>query len=267
MSTRRLLFLLLLVFNALAFVAARGWLDSRTPEGETERITDQLNRDRIRLASESPATAPAAAPATAPAVAAAPPAAAAPAIAPAATPAAVPAPAAAVAEPAATRPAPKPANVATTEPARPPAPPGCIAWKDLPAPLAGTLLARLNSLRVTATRSEAALKWWVRIPPQGSREQAERTLARLRAQGVADSFIVPSTAATPFAISLGLFKSEKAAQQLLAQLEARGVRNAGIEARTNPDANRIEARLRPEQASALERLHPAIAPHRTDCVN
>jgi hypothetical protein len=171
----------------------------------------------------------------------------------------------AVAPPAGPAQAPEPKPAASA--AASAAPVGCIAWKDLPPALAATLGARLKALRVTATRSEAAVKWWVRIPPQGSREQAERVVTRLRAQGVSDSFIVPATAPTPFAISLGLFKSEKAAQLLLAQLESKGVRNAGIEVRTNPGASRIEARLRADQASALERLHPALAPHRTDCAS
>jgi hypothetical protein len=262
MSTRPLLLLLLLVFNALAFVVARGWVDGTPPAGEAERLASQLNRERIRLVSELPAAPPSAG-ATSPSAAPAAPPVAAPVAAPVAPPvAAASRPAAASGAEA------KAAEPATASAvARAAAMPGCIAWKNLPPPLAATLVARLNALRVTSTRTEAAVKWWVRIPPQGSREQAERVMTKLRAQGVADSFITPATAPAPFAISLGLFKTEKAAQQLLGQLEARGVRNAGIEVRTNPDASRIEARLRPEQASALERLHPAIAPHRTACAN
>lgn len=259
MSARHLLLLLLLVFNALAFIVARSGMGGPPSAGEAERLAQQLNRERIRLVSELPA-------ALAPAVPASPaaPAAVAPAL--PATPSAVPQ---AVAPPAgpALAPEPKPTAGASASASASAAPVGCIAWKDLPPALAATLGARLKALRVTATRSEAAVKWWVRIPSQGSREQAERVVTRLRAQGVSDSFIVPATAPTPFAISLGLFKSEKAAQQLLAQLESKGVRNAGIEVRTNPGASRIEARLRADQASALERLHPALAPHRTDCAS
>ena len=252
MSARHLLLLLLLVFNALAFIVARSGMGGPPSVGEAERLAQQLNRERIRLVSELPAALAPAAPASPAAVASAPP----------ATPPAVPQ---AVAPPAGPAQAPEPKPAASA--AASAAPVGCIAWKDLPPALAATLGARLKALRVTATRSEAAVKWWVRIPPQGSREQAERVVTRLRAQGVSDSFIVPATAPTPFAISLGLFKSEKAAQLLLAQLESKGVRNAGIEVRTNPGASRIEARLRADQASALERLHPALAPHRTDCAS
>lgn len=257
MSARHLLLLLLLVFNALAFIVARSGMGGPPSAGEAERLAQQLNRERIRLVSELPA-------ALAPAVPASPaaPAAVAPAL--PATPSAVPQ---AVAPPAGPALAPEPKPTAGASASASAAPVGCIAWKDLPPALAATLGARLKALRVTATRSEAAVKWWVRIPSQGSREQAERVVTRLRAQGVSDSFIVPATAPTPFAISLGLFKSEKAAQQLLAQLESKGVRNAGIEVRTNPGASRIEARLRADQASALERLHPALAPHRTDCAS
>ena len=257
MSARHLLLLLLLVFNALAFIVARSGMGGPPSAGEAERLAQQLNRERIRLVSELPAALAPAVPASAAAPAA---------VAPAlpATPSAVPQ---AVAPPAGPALAPEPKPTAGASASASAAPVGCIAWKDLPPALAATLSARLKALRVTATRSEAAVKWWVRIPSQGSREQAERVVTRLRAQGVSDSFIVPATAPTPFAISLGLFKSEKAAQQLLAQLESKGVRNAGIEVRTNPGASRIEARLRADQAGALERLHPALAPHRTDCAS
>ena len=52
MTTLRFLIILLLVLNALAFSALRGWLGSAPPAGEPGRIASQLNPERIRLARE-----------------------------------------------------------------------------------------------------------------------------------------------------------------------------------------------------------------------
>lgn len=52
MTTLRLLIILLLVLNALAFAAARGWLGTAPPAGEPGRIASQLHPERIRLARE-----------------------------------------------------------------------------------------------------------------------------------------------------------------------------------------------------------------------
>lgn len=52
MTTLRFLIILLLVLNALAFAAVRGWLGNAPPAGEPERIAAQLHPERIRLARE-----------------------------------------------------------------------------------------------------------------------------------------------------------------------------------------------------------------------
>ena len=52
MTTLRFLIIPLLVLNALAFSALRGWLGSAPPAGEPGRIASQLNPERIRLARE-----------------------------------------------------------------------------------------------------------------------------------------------------------------------------------------------------------------------
>lgn len=52
MTTLRFLIILLLVLNALAFAAVRGWLGNAPPAGEPGRIASQLHPERIRLARE-----------------------------------------------------------------------------------------------------------------------------------------------------------------------------------------------------------------------
>lgn len=52
MTTLRFLLILLLMLNALAFAALRGWLGQTPAAGEPERVAAQLHPDRIRLANE-----------------------------------------------------------------------------------------------------------------------------------------------------------------------------------------------------------------------
>ena len=66
------------------------------------------------------------------------------------------------------------------------------------------------------------------IPPLGSREAAEKKAQELTRLGVRDFFIIQDQPALRYGISLGVFKSEDAARQLLAQLVTRGVHSARI---------------------------------------
>lgn len=215
MSTLRFLFVVLLALNALAFVAIQGWLGTPAVRGEPERLANQLHPERIRLAGrESPDTPP-----------------------PAATPDAAPAPA--TGAPAVASSA-DPAAAAATPPE---APPLCVAWTGLGADDAERLDAQLRAAGLAPQRSatESPSSWWVRMPPQGGRELAERKARELKALGITDYFIVQDAGPNQFAISLGLFKTEHAANQHLAQLRAKGVRSAGIASR-NLTAYRIEVR-------------------------
>lgn len=68
----------------------------------------------------------------------------------------------------------------------------------------------------------------VYIPPQGSKEAADRKAAELRGLGVSNYFIMSDTSPLRWGISLGVFKSENAAQNQLAALVKQGVRTARV---------------------------------------
>ena len=70
--------------------------------------------------------------------------------------------------------------------------------------------------------------YMVFIPPQGSKEGADRKAGELKQLGVSNYFIMSDSSALPWAISLGVFKSEAAAQKLLAALARQGVHSARI---------------------------------------
>jgi hypothetical protein len=66
------------------------------------------------------------------------------------------------------------------------------------------------------------------MPPQGSKEGADKKAAELRALGVTNYFIMSDNSPLRWAISLGVFKTESAAQNQLAALMKQGVRTARI---------------------------------------
>lgn len=68
----------------------------------------------------------------------------------------------------------------------------------------------------------------VHIPPQGSKEAADRKAAELRALGVTNYFVMSDNSPLRWAISLGVFKTEGAAQNQLAMLLKQGVRTARV---------------------------------------
>lgn len=211
MTTLRFVLILLLLLNALAFAAIKGWLGFVPPRGEPERITNQLHPDRIKLlGANTPASDTSSAPAPA-------------------TP--VPSSVVAAAPPAENEQQREPEQLAATP--VPPSDTQCFFWSGLNASDADRLTALLTAGGLIPRQSsvEVPTSWWVRIPPQGSREEAERRVRELRAQGITDLYIVPDAGPNQFAISLGLFKTEASSNQHLAQLRAKGVRGAGIAVR------------------------------------
>jgi hypothetical protein len=65
--------------------------------------------------------------------------------------------------------------------------------------------------------------YWVYIPPMKKREQIEEKIAQLKEHGVKDYFVVQEKGRWHNAISLGVFKSNEAAQKFLDVLSAKEV--------------------------------------------
>lgn len=68
--------------------------------------------------------------------------------------------------------------------------------------------------------------YWVYIPPVESRSEVDRKIAELRSLGVEEYYAVESQGVMRNAISLGIFKTEEAANAYLERLRERGVRSA-----------------------------------------
>lgn len=117
--------------------------------------------------------------------------------------------------------------------------PVCLAWSHLNAAdadrLSGILKERFAQYSVSRQVVPAEGNgWWVFIPPQAGKSEAEKKAGELRQLGVNDYFIVQE-GVSRYAISLGVFSSEKGAQERLTELKAKGVRSAKITQRPGKD--------------------------------
>jgi hypothetical protein len=105
----------------------------------------------------------------------------------------------------------------------------CVEWGAFSADDAARAAAALAKFDFgdRLSRRDAGESFWVHIP-QKSRADAEKKANELRALGVADFYIVQEAGPVQFAISLGVFKTEEAANNHLAQLRPKGIRSAII---------------------------------------
>jgi hypothetical protein len=218
----KFIFLSLLGINVVLFAFGQGWLGNFKPsEREPARIARQLNTDKLQLLSAASAGALKAGPAPA---------------------TDMPDPPAAQAS----------VLVACTEI-------GSVNERD--ARRLDRLLAPL-ALGDKLTRSEVAVQeigsYMVMIPPLGSKEAADARAAELKELGVTNYFIMNETSAAKWAISLGVFKAETAAQTLLAALGKQGVRGAKIVGRP-VNATRLNYRLRDLEPAARARIDAIVS--------
>jgi hypothetical protein len=135
------------------------------------------------------------------------------------------APAAAASAPAASAP------VAAVPPVAPKAA-SCAEWGEF----SGDDLLRaeqaLSALKLGDKLSQRGVEqdhgYWVYIPPMKKRAQIEKKIAQLKERGVKDYFVVQEKGRWLNAISLGVFKTEEAAQKYLAALQTQDVRSAKL---------------------------------------
>ena len=133
-----------------------------------------------------------------------------------------------------------------------PPPELCRAISGLPQEsaqrLVEFLLGRDAQLKVSQRALLEPTSWWVFVPPQPSKPQAEKKAAELKKFGIDEFFVVQERGPNQFAISLGLFKSEEGANEYLGVLARKGVRSARIQVREAAgDKAIVEARGLPEK--------------------
>jgi SPOR domain len=112
---------------------------------------------------------------------------------------------------------------------------GCMEWGSFTLVDAPRAEQQLQSLalggRLGQRLTEEKAAWWVLIPPQANRQAALKKAAELKSLGVTDYFVVQEDGEHRWALSLGVFRNEDAAQARLSALRQSGVRSAEIRPR------------------------------------
>ena len=142
----------------------------------------------------------------------------------------------------------------------------CLRWEHLAGgeadQLAATLAEKVEGVRVERRAEPAEPSgWWVQVPPLATRAEAERKAGELKQLGAGDLFIMQEAGANYLAISLGVFSSERRAQERLAELKGKGVRSARVLPRPGKESLfALEARGPLESKTEVEELAATLAP-------
>ncbi len=114
----------------------------------------------------------------------------------------------------------------------------CLFWDHLPAAeadrVSSLLASRFPAFTLSRTDGGESGGWWIYIPPQASKAEADKKAGELRQLGVSDYFVVQE-GPNRFAISLGVFSSEKGGQDRYTELKGKGVRSARLMPRPAKD--------------------------------
>lgn len=206
MTIVRTLVFLLLLANLLFLVGGRS-LFGGSPSGEPGRLTAQIDPQKIRLLPAAEAKPP--------------------------PPTDESAPRSEAPGPGAQTPDKKGSEDRAEVPSQPER---CVAVAGLSGEQVAGLKAKLGSddKLILRDRTQEGSSWWVNLPPLPDRETAVKRAEEVRTQGVAGAFIIREEGEHRNAVSLGLFKSEAAAQEFMRQLQNKGVKGARITVRAVP---------------------------------
>lgn len=133
----------------------------------------------------------------------------------------------------------------------------CYEWGEFTALNITNVQAILDKLQIPTTiqSTPKVKRFWIYQPPFISTPAAESKLAELKAKGVKTAVLVQE-AKWKNAISFGLFENEKLSLQLLADLQAKGVKNVQKTLRTEEKdtANLLLNKPSDAQMSAVKQL-------------
>jgi len=208
----RALFLLLILANLAYFAYSRVALEGAGSGNQVSQL--QINPDRIKLLKAAGGALPETPPAAAKSI---PPA------------------------------APKPA---------PAVPAACLEWGIFAGPNVARAEGALAQLELPAGQVERVVTdaggYWVHIPPLKTKAEVDRKARELRDLGVTEFLVVQDAGQWRNAISLGIFRTDEAAQTFLARLKQQGVRSA-IAARRENFLKQVAFHVRePDEASVAQ---------------
>ena len=106
----------------------------------------------------------------------------------------------------------------------------CLEWGPFGTgevkPAQSALEGLQPDIAISQREVQTVVGFWVYIPPLDSRSEVDRKIAELRKLGVEEYYAVESQGPMRNAVSLGIFKTEEAANAYLERLRDKGVRSA-----------------------------------------
>jgi len=135
------------------------------------------------------------------------------------------------------RPAPAKSIAPVAPKPAPAVPAACLEWGIFAGPNVARAEGALARLELPAGQVERVLTdaggYWVHVPPLKTKADVDRKARELRDLGVTEFFVVQDAGQWRNAISLGIFRTDEAAQTFLAKLKQQGVRSAIAARREN----------------------------------
>ena len=116
-------------------------------------------------------------------------------------------------------------------------PGACLEWGIFAGPGVARAERTLAGLELPEGQVERTVTdaggYWVYMPPFKNKAEVDRKVRELRDLGVTEFFVVQDAGPWRNAISLGIFRTDEAAQAFRAGLKQRGVRSASVTRREN----------------------------------
>ncbi|MDO8465501.1 MAG: SPOR domain-containing protein [Gallionella sp.] len=108
----------------------------------------------------------------------------------------------------------------------------CMEWGDFSGEDLARVTTALSALQLGEKSSQRQIEhnigYWVYIPPIKDKAVLAQKIAQLKTRGVKEYFVVPEAGQWQNAISLGIFKTQEAAQNFFDDLRTKGVRSAKV---------------------------------------
>lgn len=144
--------------------------------------------------------------------------------------------------PAAVLTAPVPVSSPVAPPAKPdsvkdvtavkPGTPVCLEWGDFSGSDLERATAALSAMQLADKLSQRQIEqdigYWVYFPPLRNKAAVNRKIAEIKGLGIREYFVVQGSGRWHNAISLGVFKTQEAAQSFLHDMNAKGVHTAQV---------------------------------------
>lgn len=111
----------------------------------------------------------------------------------------------------------------------------CLEWGDFSGADLKLATAALSGMqlgnKLDKRQVDQVIRYWVYIPPLSSKVAVQQKVTQLKARGIEEYFIVQDAGTWRNAISLGVFKTQEAAQNFLNVLSTKDVHTARVGAR------------------------------------